>query len=98
MPLFSWLLTSLGEGIVYATKFLNVAIKAEYLKDTPIPKTSTTEEKELDSLAQKILTGKERDPKADTTALEREIDQLVYNLYELTAEEIAIVEEATRGK
>jgi hypothetical protein len=32
------------------------------------------------------------DPAADTTALEREIDQLVYNLYDLTPEEIAIVE------
>jgi len=28
----------------------------------------------------------------------REIDQLVYMLYDLTPEEIAIVEEATRGK
>ncbi len=39
-----------------------------------------------------------RDPEADTTALEREIDQLVYKLYDLAPEEIAIVEEATRGK
>lgn len=30
--------------------------------------------------------------------LEREIDQLVYKLYDLTPEEIAIVEETTRGK
>ena len=31
-------------------------------------------------------------PTADTTALEAEIDQLVYQLHGLTAEEIAIVE------
>ena len=37
-----------------------------------------------------------RDPKADTTALEREIDQLVYQLYDLTPKEIAIVEEGRR--
>jgi hypothetical protein len=30
----------------------------------------------------------------DTTALEQEIDQLVYKLYDLTAEEIAVVEGA----
>ncbi len=30
----------------------------------------------------------------DTTALERQIDEMVYELYELTADEIAIVEEA----
>jgi hypothetical protein len=33
-----------------------------------------------------------RQTSADTTALEREIDRLVYELYELTPEEIAIVE------
>ena len=47
---------------------------------------------------ERILAAKRHDPKADTTALEREIDQLVYKLYDLTPEEIAIVEEATRGK
>jgi len=35
---------------------------------------------------------KSLDPTADTTALEAEIDQLVYALYGLTAEEIALVE------
>lgn len=83
---------------LYATKFLNVAIKAAYLKDTPIPKASTAQEKELTNLAQKILAAKKRDPEADTSALEREIDQLVYQLYGLTPEEIAVVEESTRAK
>jgi len=40
----------------------------------------------------RILAAKERDPEADTAALEREIDRLVYELYGLTEEEIAIVE------
>jgi len=42
-----------------------------------------------------ILTDKKSNPQADTTALETEIDQLVYGLYGLTDEEIAIVEEST---
>jgi adenine-specific DNA-methyltransferase len=46
----------------------------------------------------RILAAKKRDPKADTTALEREIDQLVYQLYDPTPEEIAIVEASTRTK
>ena len=33
---------------------------------------------------------------ADTTALEREIDRLVYELYDLTPEEIAVVEGAQK--
>ena len=43
----------------------------------------------------RILAAKERDPKADTTAWEREIDRLVYELYGLTEDEIKLVEEST---
>jgi hypothetical protein len=46
----------------------------------------------MERLVDHILAAKQRDPQADTTAWEREIDQLVYQLYELTPEEIAIVE------
>ena len=44
--------------------------------------------KEIDQ----ILAAKKQDPNTDTLALEREIDELVYNLYGLTEEEIRIVE------
>ena len=44
------------------------------------------------------LPGKQRDALADVSALEREIDELVYALYGLTPEEIAVVEESTRAK
>ncbi len=39
-----------------------------------------------------ILKAKSANPSADTTALETEIDRLVYQLYGLTDEEIAIIE------
>ena len=41
-----------------------------------------------------ILTLKKENPAADTSALEREIDVMVYALYGLTEEEIKIVEES----
>jgi hypothetical protein len=41
-----------------------------------------------------ILIAKKANPQADTTALETEIDQMVYELYGLTEEEIQIVEES----
>ena len=47
---------------------------------------------------ERILTTKQRAPDADVSALEREIDRLVYQLYDLTPEEIAIVEGSTRAK
>ena len=39
-----------------------------------------------------ILALKKEDSKADTSELEAEIDRMVYELYELTEEEILIVE------
>ncbi|MFA4836704.1 MAG: hypothetical protein WC749_11625 [Dehalococcoidia bacterium] len=39
-----------------------------------------------------IWKANQANPQADTSALEREIDQLVYQLYGLTEEEIGVVE------
>jgi hypothetical protein len=47
----------------------------------------------LVALVDRILKAKRSDGAADTAALEREIDERVYRLYGLTAEEIRIVEE-----
>ena len=44
------------------------------------------------SVASKILSMKKANPDAETSSFESQIDQLVYQLYELTPEEIAIVE------
>jgi len=46
----------------------------------------------LSYLCLSILSTKQANPAADTAALEREIDGLVYGLYELTEEEIAVIE------
>ncbi|GAA7816980.1 class I SAM-dependent DNA methyltransferase [Helicobacter pylori] len=45
------------------------------------------------ALVDKILALKEKDPKANTQELEKEIDALVYQLYNLTDAEIKIIEE-----
>jgi type II restriction/modification system DNA methylase subunit YeeA len=50
------------------------------------------QQNEIAEIVDKILTLKKANPQADTTELEREIDRLVYQLYDLTDEEIAIVE------
>ncbi len=42
------------------------------------------------------MRAKRSDVSADTAGLEREIDERVYRLYGLTAEEIQIVEEASK--
>ena len=43
------------------------------------------------------LQQKQQDPSADTSALEAEIDRMVYDLYGLTEEEVGIVEDSVWG-
>jgi hypothetical protein len=50
------------------------------------------EQKPIIKLVDKILEAKKENPEVDTSAWEKEIDQLVYKLYNLTEEEIKIVE------
>jgi hypothetical protein len=40
----------------------------------------------------KILAAKKQNPNANTFSLEKQIDEMVYKLYELTEEEVRIVE------
>ena len=47
-------------------------------------------------LVDRILTAKKKDIDADTTAWEKEIDQMFYNLYGFTAAERAIVEKSVK--
>jgi hypothetical protein len=42
------------------------------------------------TLVDQILAAKQKDPNADTSALEMQIDQMVYKLYDFTPEEIEI--------
>ena len=46
-------------------------------------------------LVDRILAAKQRDAKADVSALERAIDELGYARYGLTPEEIQVVESAS---
>ena len=58
----------------------------------PIPSISNTKQRRFVLLIDRILKVKEANPDADTSELEAEIDGLVYALYGLTDEEIAVVE------
>ena len=64
------------------------------LEKLPVVKIPAAQQASFIALVDKILSMKAADPDTDTTDLENEIDQLVYALYALTPEEIAIVEKA----
>ncbi len=61
----------------------------------PIKEPTEVEELSLEKLVDQIISAKKSDSSADTTVLETEINQLVYQLYELTEAEIKIVEGET---
>ncbi|GAA8680192.1 class I SAM-dependent DNA methyltransferase [Helicobacter pylori] len=76
-------------------------LKTNNLEKIPIPKITPQNQKLADKItdgAKAILEAKEKDPKANTQKLEKEIDALVYQLYNLTDEEIKIIEEGQEIK
>jgi hypothetical protein len=67
--------------------------KPMYISPLAIPEQPKDEK--ISSIVDKILIAKSKDPLADVTKLERQIDLLVYQLYKLTPEEIKIIEGET---
>jgi adenine-specific DNA-methyltransferase len=61
------------------------------IEQLPIKNISEQQQMPFINLVDKIIDAKKQDPAADTSALEKEIDQLVYQLYGLTEEEKQIV-------
>lgn len=66
-----------------------------FVERLPIPKINSENEKiadELINLVDEILKAKEQDKNANTQELENKINSIVYKLYNLTEEEIKIIE------
>ncbi|MGL2419340.1 DUF7149 domain-containing protein [Helicobacter pylori] len=71
-------------------------LKTNNLEKIPIPQITPKNQELADKITdgtKQILALKEKDPKANTQRLEKEIDALVYQLYNLTDEEIKIIED-----
>ncbi|GAA7529545.1 class I SAM-dependent DNA methyltransferase [Helicobacter pylori] len=75
--------------------------KKAFVERLPIPKITPQNQKlahKITDCTKAILEAKEKDPKANTQELEKEIDALVYQLYNLTDAEIKIIEEGQEIK
>ena len=75
-----------------AQKGLFPKILVSDLKQLPIPNVPPVKQAPIVALVEQILAAKKADKAAEVTALETEIDLLVYALYGLTEDEIAVVE------
>ncbi len=67
-------------------------IKPTILKELPIESNDKQKVIKIESLVTEIIKIKNNNPDADVSHLEKEIDKIVYELYGLNPEEIAIVE------
>jgi len=74
----------------------NFQLDKDPLINIPIKIAGVQEENAVAWLVDLIMNKKIADSKTDTSDLEKEIDGIIYKLYELTDEEIAIVEEGVK--
>ena len=89
------LLNSSTLNFIFSKSSTNSNVNGYEIDNLPIILADEENQAYLASLVDQILAQKDANPDADTTVLENEIDQIVYSLYDLTPEEIAIVEENT---
>jgi len=79
-------------GVILSKKGTQPQIRKAGLERLPVVLASDSQQEKVAKIVTNILRLKKSDPQSDTTSFERDIDQLVYNLYRLTEEEIKIVE------
>ena len=72
----------------------NYQVDKEPLQGIPLPIVEVDQQQTIITLVDQIITDKKQNPQADTSALESNIDKIVYQLYGLTEEEIKIVEQS----
>jgi hypothetical protein len=68
----------------------------QYFENLPIRFVNIEQQQSFISIVDEVLIGKKQGQ--DTADLEQQIDALVYQLYDLTPNEIAIVENSTNTK
>jgi len=74
----------------FSNCFVDYNIKPKYIEQLPLP--TNIKSSDLENKVAEIIKLKTKDKEIDTTDLENQIDQMVYKLYDLTAEEIKIIE------
>ncbi len=78
--LFNWL---------YSKRYFDYEIKPIYLRNSPLCDTNN---KELNRLVKEIISIRNADEKADISKITDAIDKLVYKLYQLTYNEVKIID------
>lgn len=79
-------------NFIFSKTSTNSNVNGYEVDNLPIVLAKEKDQEQLGKLASTILAAKQRNAKADTSALERKIDSLVYTLYGLTPDDIKLIE------
>jgi hypothetical protein len=85
--LFWWFLVNTGTTL--ANSYFR--FKPNYIKPFPVPPISEELELSLTILVDKIMEMKQLNKPMDCSVLEKDIDRIVYTLYNLSDEDIAVI-------
>ena len=86
------LASKLGRELLTLQRAGDYHIVPEHIRNIPVAYATQDQQNKIINIVDEILISKQNDSSSDTSALESEIDRLVYHLYGLTEEEIKIVE------
>lgn len=92
--LFQYMYECFFDGLRMSGGYLQYS--APPLNNMYINRASTIEQNKIANLATDIIDAKKANPNADTASIENKIDALLYKLFNLTAAERFIVEEAIK--
>ena len=73
-----------------------ISFNTMYMSKVPIPEWNNKITLQIEKLVNEILERKKENLQANISKLEKEIDEMVYELYGLTEKEIKVVEESTK--
>ena len=90
--LISFLTSTIYDSIKMSAGYLNIGIRE--IESIPIPEMSKSSQQKLIELVDIIIAKKKENMLSDATTEETEINKLVYQLYDLTPEQIKIIEES----
>ena len=92
-PSLKYLLSLLNSKLInywFSYYFIDVNIKPEQLRKIPLKTIDS--ERQFISIVDKILLAKEKNPEADISKEEKQLDEMVYKLYQLTYDEVLVID------
>ena len=93
--------SKLFQFLMYKMNFENTQgaftkAKIYHYNQLPIYNADKNVQKRISNLVKEIIANKKEDKNANVSKLENEIDEIIYDLYRLTKEEIALIEDRSK--